>query len=146
MKFCPVLVKITLSVYRPSVLWVVLCDVRSSLFQNKQVWFWVPLQPIFLFVCWSVGVFVCLFVCFLVFFLKLIFQSRELGKLQQGGYKRKAGNSQSLSYKHWLTVYDYELCKLRNCDSVTRRQYLFQSVYNCLLHFLVIVKSAIHVA
>ena len=38
------------------------------------------------------------------------------------GYKHQAGNSQSLSYKHWFNVYYYELHKSRNCDSVTRRQ------------------------
>ena len=52
-------------------------------------------------------------------FVKMIFPSRELGKLTQGD------NSQSLSYKYWFDVCDYGLHKSRSCDLVTRRQYLF---------------------
>ncbi len=37
------------------------------------------------------------------------------------GYKHQAGNNRSLSYKHWLTVYDYELHKSGQFDSVTKQ-------------------------
>ena len=42
-------------------------------------------------------------------------------------YKQQAGNGQSLSYKHWFNVWDYELHKSRNCAAVTRRQHFIHS-------------------
>ena len=45
------------------------------------------------------------------------------------GCKHQAGNSQSLSSKHWSNAYD---CESRSYDSVTRRR-----------HFLVIIKPAV---
>ena len=44
--------------------------------------------------------------------------------------KSQTGNSRSLSYKHWFNIYDYELHKSRNCDSITGRQYLFYRFCN----------------
>ena len=38
------------------------------------------------------------------------------------GYKHQASYSQSLSYRHWFSVFEYELHNSRSCDSVTRRQ------------------------
>ena len=62
-----------------------------------------------LFGCLIVCVLFCLCVCLFIMY----FPSWELGKLPQGDI-----NSQSLSYKHWSNVYDYEVYKSRNCDSV----------------------------
>ena len=61
---------------------------------------------------------VCLFVCL-----------SDLSHLGNSDNSHKGKNTklatQSLSYKYWFNVYDYELHKSRNCDSVTRWQYLF---------------------
>ena len=40
-------------------------------------------------------------------------------------FKLQADISQSVTYKHWSSVYHYEVHKSRNCDSVTRRHNLF---------------------
>ena len=66
--------------------------------------------------------FVGLFVCFPLFSPSVIDELpiKRTRKTPTRGYKHQAGHDQSLSYKHWFDVYDYELHKSRNCDSVTR--------------------------
>ena len=63
------------------------------------------------------------------------------------GYKHQAGNSQSLTYKHCFNIYDYELHKSRNFDSVTTIFILVivQSVVSLGIrtHNLVIASSAV---
>ena len=70
---------------------------------------------------YQIGLFVCLFVCS---FVEMIFPSRELGKLPHRDINTKLATA-NLSYKDRFNVNDYELHKSRNCDSVTRLQYLF---------------------
>ena len=58
------------------------------------------------------------------------FPSRELIKSSTSGYKWHAENSQFLSYEHWLNVYGHELHKYKHSFSVTRRRYLFLTLWN----------------
>ncbi len=89
--------------------------IRNTTFQFQQsnrllIWRWV-------FRCWRC---VCLFVCLDDLPVKGTLHTPTRG------YKCQAGNSQSLSCKHWFNVCDYELHKSRCYASVTRR---------ILLHF-----------
>ena len=67
--------------------------------------------------------FVCLFVCLDDLPIK---GTRET---PTRGYEHQAGNSQSLSYKHWFNVYDYELHKSRNCDLVIVKSAVYLEIW-----------------
>ena len=71
--------------------------------------------------CVIIGVFVCFFVFWVLDDLPV----KGTWQTHIRGYKRQAGNSQSLSSSRWFNVYDYELHKSINFDSVTSRQHLF---------------------
>ena len=103
--------------YRPDIKhlcfggWLV-CKLGSVSTPKIEVSMSVSSVRLCLFVCLFV-LFVCLFVCLDDPLIKGTL------KTPTRGYKHPAGNSQSLSYEHWLSVYDYELHKSRNFDSVT---------------------------
>ena len=63
------------------------------------------------------------------------------------GYKHQAGNNQSLSYKHWFNVYDYELHNLikklwfTRCDCSLHEIFCWSCGYNNVEQFQIFEQS-----